>query len=108
MKKTFPLEVPSKKTARVLDSIKHEVNKYVKRERNKKLPEGMDFWDFDCRVGVNAESAVAAHIKTMSKAIDTAAEENPESIYLEIVAKAVKRNPKKEKSPRNEKPDSKA
>ncbi len=95
MKKTFPLEVPNKKTPRVIDSIKHEVNKYVKRERNKKLPEGMDFWDFACRVGVNAEAAISAHIKTMSKAIDTAAENQPSSIYVEILAKAKKRGPKK-------------
>ena len=95
MKKTFPLEVPNKKTPRVLDSIKHEVKKYVKRERNKKLPECMHYWDFDCRVGTDSENAEATHIKTISKAIDSAAESQPSSVYVEVLSKAMKRGPKK-------------
>ena len=102
MKKTFQLEVPGKKTPRVIDSIKHEVRKYVKRERGKKLPEGMDYWDFDCRVGVDAETAVTAHIKTISTAIDTATKDNPASIFIKILSKGVKRNPKQPGSPKKE------
>jgi hypothetical protein len=33
MKKTFQLHVPGKKDSRVLESIKLEITKYVKRER---------------------------------------------------------------------------
>ncbi|QXD25142.1 hypothetical protein F7C95_04375 [Opitutia bacterium ISCC 51] len=95
MKKTFPLEAPNKKTPRVIDSIKHEVNKYVKRERNKKLPEGMHYWDFDCRVGTDSESAETTHIKTISKAIDSVTESQSGSVYVEVQAKAMKRGPKK-------------
>ena len=93
MKKTFPLEVPGKKAPRVLDSIKHELKKYVKRERRKTLPEDMDYWDFDCRVGDNSETAEAIHLKEINKSLDKLSEAKPESIYVEILAKAVKRGP---------------
>ena len=43
MKKTFSFAHPKKKRPRVADSIKHEVKKYIKRERNKTLPEDVDF-----------------------------------------------------------------
>ena len=46
MKKTFPLHVPGKEDPRVVEAIKVTLTKYVKRERRKKLPEGVDFWDF--------------------------------------------------------------
>ena len=40
MRKTFPLEHPKLKPARVIDSIKNKVRKYLKRERSKTLPKG--------------------------------------------------------------------
>ena len=49
MKKFFSLEASNHKPARLADKIKSEVRKYLKRERSKELPEGVDFWDFDCR-----------------------------------------------------------
>ena len=49
MKKTFRLTHEKIQPARLMESIKNEVRKYLKRERAKKLPEGADFWDFDCR-----------------------------------------------------------
>ena len=58
MKKTFPLTHPKKKPERLVDSIRAEVNKYLKRERKKTLPEGVDFWDFDCKVGSSSEKAL--------------------------------------------------
>ena len=60
MKKTFPLTHPKKKPERLVDAIRSEVNKYLKRERKKTLPDGTDYWDFDCKVGVDAESAFEA------------------------------------------------
>jgi hypothetical protein len=87
------LEVPGTKTARVIEGIKHEVRKYLKRERRKKLPEGVDYWDFDCRLGTSAESATPTHVKTISQIIYSTTEENPVSIYVEIRTKGAKRNP---------------
>ena len=58
MKKTFPLKDPAKADARVLEAIKQDVRKYVKRERRKALPTGVDFWDFNCQLGLISSSAL--------------------------------------------------
>jgi hypothetical protein len=87
MKKTFPLEVPNHKPPRVIEAIKSEIRKYLKRERRKTLPEGTDFWDFDCRTGKDAETAEAVHVSEITKPIDAAAQEKWDEIYIEILAK---------------------
>ncbi len=87
MKKTFPLEVPNHQPPRVIESIKHEVRKYLKRERRKALPEGIDFWDFDCRVGQDEPTATPCHVEEVIKGIDTASEGGWSQVYLEILAK---------------------
>ena len=94
MRKTFPLEVPGLKPPRVIDSIKSEVRRYLKRERRKELPEEADYWDFDCQVGPDRDHAKAAHEKEINPAIDTAAQEHWPSIYIEILAKPAHRTPK--------------
>lgn len=87
MKKTFPFEMPNHKPPRVIEAIKAEINRYIKRERRKPLPEGVDFWDFDCRTGKDAESAVPVHVSEITKNIDTASQEYWVAIYIEILAK---------------------
>lgn len=87
MKKNFPFEITGLKPARAIDSIKNEVRKYVKRERKKTLPEGVDFWDFDCRTGAASDTAVVTHITKITDAIDAAASANQPGIYIEILAK---------------------
>ena len=79
--------MPTHKPPRVIEAIKAEINKYIKRERRKPLPEGVDFWDFDCRTGKDAESAVPVHVSEITKPIDTASQENWTAIYIEILAK---------------------
>ncbi len=87
MKKTFPLEHPRHKPARVIESIVSEIRKYVKRERRKKLPEGVDFWDFDCRVGSDSDSAESVHISAITDAIHQAPNNDWTCVYVEILAK---------------------
>lgn len=94
MKKTFPLQVSGLKPERVIDSIKHEVRRYLKRERRKTLPEGADFWDFDCRVGPDGAQAESIHVTALNKAIDATSLENQNSIYLEVLAKPGHRSKK--------------
>ena len=55
MRKIFQLHVEGGNRDRVLDAVKHEIRKYIKRERRRDLPEGADFWDFDCRFGRSRE-----------------------------------------------------
>lgn len=104
MKKTFPLDIPGKKGPRVVEAIKHELRKYVKRERRKSLPEGMDFWDFDCRIGTSKEDAKSTHVKIINPSIDEIVETNPSSLYVEILARAEKRRPKNSTNPSLPKP----
>ncbi len=87
MKKLFSLEAGNHKPARLADKIKSDVRKYLKRERSKELPEGVDFWDFDCRQGESAEVAEGVHEKEIGKTIDAAVEAGWQGIYLEILAK---------------------
>jgi hypothetical protein len=86
MKKTFPLQAPGKDDARVRDKIRHEVNKYVRRSRRKEVPEGFAQWDFACKVGASADTAVARPLKEVAGAIDAVAEAGATAVYLEIEA----------------------
>lgn len=94
MKKTFLLTHKKIKTPRLIDSIKHDVKKYIKRERNKPLPEGADFWDFDCKYGHSEDKAEIIHMSALNKSIDDAVQHELESFYLEILAKPAKRTAK--------------
>jgi hypothetical protein len=102
MKKTFPLEVPGLKAPRVIETIKRDVKRYIKRERGKKLPEEVDFWDFDCEVGKSDGDKKASHIAELNTAIDTAAKEQWPAIYVEILAKPGYRTKKEKEAPKEE------
>ena len=87
MKKTFPLQEPELKPGRALDAIKHELRKYLKRERRKPLPEGADFWDFDCKVGKGDAAPEVTHPGDVESAIEAASKEGVPAVYVEIIAK---------------------
>jgi Family of unknown function (DUF6172) len=91
MKKTFKLSHPKLKLPRLVESIKHEVKKYIKRERRKDLPDGYDFWDFDCRFGPEESLSEEIHMSEINKSISWAESEQLESFYLEVMAKACRR-----------------
>ena len=86
MKKNFPLTAPGKDDHRVLESIKIEVNKYVKREKRKVLPEGFELWDFNCKVGPDQAAAVPTQRKEVTGAIDEVAKAGGAQVYVEILA----------------------
>ncbi len=94
MKKTFQLIVANKKKDRQVEAIKNEVRKYIKRERSKKLPEGFNYWNFDCKFGKTQEEATEIRFVDLIKSIDIAASEDLESFFLELVARADIKNPK--------------
>lgn len=94
MRKTFQLTHPKIKLARLVEGVKHDVRKYLKRERKKALPEGMDFWDFDCRYGATQEEAEVIHVAEIDQYVNQAEESGLESFYLEILAKPAKRTKK--------------
>lgn len=87
MKKTFTLTHPKIKYARLIEAVRHDVKKYIKRERNKTLPDGTDFWDFACKFGNTEGEAREIHLAEINKYIDKVEEQQLESFYLEILAR---------------------
>jgi hypothetical protein len=92
MKKTFKLTAPNKAPDRQADWVKHEIKKYIGRERRKALPENVDFWDFDCKFGNNPETAEVIHISEINKKIAASASAKKETFYIEVLAKPGYRN----------------
>ncbi len=96
MKKTYKLTHPKIKPARLIDAAKHDVKKYLRRERNKKMPQGVDYWDFDCKYGTSEKEAKTIHLSDINKCIDEAEKMNLESFYLEIMVTEGHRKKKEE------------
>jgi len=87
MRQTHPLTHPRHKPPQAIARVKNIIRKYIKRERVKKLPEGVDYWDFDCRVGLDEDSAEEVHISGVVKRIDALSKEGAEAVYVEILVK---------------------
>ena len=83
MRTTFTLNKPKVKLARQIEATKSTINKYIKRERAKKLPEGVDFWDFSCRFGDTMEDANSCHLKEIFKLIDATEAKEQNTFYVE-------------------------
>lgn len=87
MKKTFRLTSEKIATARLVEAIKHEIRKYLKRERAKKLPENHNYWEFDCRIGETQESAEVIAVADIFDFINHAEQSQMPVFYLEIFAR---------------------
>jgi len=96
MKKTFVFNPPGKHPERHLEAIKHELRRYLRRENRRELPEGVDYWDFDCRMGESPETAEEIRPAEIIKRVDAAARSGQSAFYIEILSKPVTRAPKKE------------
>ncbi len=86
MKKNFPLKVPGKVDQRVVEAVKNDVRKYVKRERRKTLPEGFTQWEFACKVGPDSASAASCRLADVSAKIDEIAHAGSGEVYIEVLA----------------------
>jgi hypothetical protein len=87
MKKVYSLQTEGKNPDRLLDATKHDIRKYIKRCRSTPLPAGVDFWDFDCKLGADKDTALAVHLAEITALLDTAAKESQASVYVEILPK---------------------
>ncbi|WP_332738608.1 DUF6172 family protein [Hydrogenophaga sp.] len=96
MRKIFALTQEGLHRDRVLEAVKHEIRKYLKRERRRDLPEGADFLDFDCRFGATRETAEVVHLAALMGQLDAIAKEGGEQAYVEILAKPGVRRPRTE------------
>ncbi len=95
MKKRFALTNTKKTPERVLDGIKNDIRKYIKREKRKPLPEDTNFWKIDCKFAKNDDELLEIKFEDIIKNINMASEEKCESFMIEIVATAVMKEPKK-------------
>jgi hypothetical protein len=87
MKRDFKLTDPKKAPARKVDAVKFEIKKYLARERRKAPKEGADYWDFDCKLGKDQDSAVVIHVADINKSIDQVVAAGSVMFYIEILAK---------------------
>lgn len=85
MKKTYLLAIEGKNRDRLLDAAKHDIRKYVKRERNRPLPPGVDFFDFDCKLGGSETTAATLHFAALMGSIDTLVKDGADQFYVEVV-----------------------
>lgn len=91
MKKTFELQVEGLHPDRRLEAIKNEIRKYLRRERGKSLPEGADFWDFDCRFAVPPQEPQEVAQADLMRLVDGAAQGGASQFYLELIARPAQR-----------------
>jgi hypothetical protein len=97
MRKTFQLKPEGKHPDRHLEAVKHEIRKYIRREKRRDLPENTDYWAFDCRFGAQAESAQTIHVEEITASIDAAVTTEGAQFYIEILARPAKRGPRGER-----------
>ena len=90
MKKIFKLTDEKKHEDRVLEAVKNDIRKYVKREKKKDLPDKKTmYWDFDCKVGATSDSAEVVPYEELIKALDAVKATGASECYVEVMAKAV-------------------
>jgi len=94
LKKTYQLIVENKKPERVIEAIKNDIRKYIKREKRKPLPEGTNVWNMDCKFSKNDEEPQVIAFQDIIKSIDEAAQLNCKSVYVEIISSAIKKEKK--------------
>ena len=97
MKKIFKLTDEKKHEDRVLEAVKNDIRKYVKREKKKDLPDKATmYWDFDCKIGATAEDAKVVAYEELIKALDGVKATGAKECYVEILAKTVDKPVKEE------------
>ncbi|MDA8454234.1 DUF6172 family protein [Acidovorax sp. GBBC 3334] len=95
MRKTYVLHIEGKNRDRLLDAARHDIHRYLRRERRRTLPEGVRFWDFDCRFGATQDDARSVLEEEITGLIDAVARSGAAQFYVEIVAKPGEGMPRK-------------
>ena len=102
MKKIFKLTDEKKHEDRVLEAVKNDIRKYVKREKKKDLTDKkLMYWDFDCKVGATADDAKVVAYEELIKELDVLKATGVNEVYVEVVAKEVSK-PLKVEEPTDE------
>lgn len=102
MRRTYRLDIEGKHPDRLLEASKHDIRKYIKRERGKALPAGVDFWDFDSKAGVDEASAQPVVFAELIRAVDALVAAGNTQFFVEVVSKPGKRTPRPKAEPTDE------
>jgi CCR4-NOT transcriptional regulation complex NOT5 subunit len=90
MKKIYKLTDEKKHEDRVLEAVKNDIRKYVKREKKKDLSDKKTmYWDFDCKVGTSSADAKVVAYEELIKALDAVKATGATEAYVEVMAKEV-------------------
>ena len=90
MKKVYKFKDEKKDEERVVEAIKHDIRKYIKREKKKSLPDKKTmYWDFDCKIGKSVEEAKEVIVEELIKELDAIKAKGATECYIEIIAKVV-------------------
>lgn len=92
MKKTYQLDIPGKNRERLLDAARHDIRRYQQRERRRPLPDGFDFWDFDCRLGASEALAEKVAVGELTALITALTQDGTHAFYVELLARPAKRS----------------
>ena len=84
MKKIYELTATNKEPARVIEFIKNDIRKYIKREKRKDLPEGSDFWKIHCKIGQDVNSVEEIRFEDIMHNISALAQKDWDSCYIEL------------------------
>jgi len=86
LKKIFKLREGDKNPDRIVEKIKHQLRKYLKREKKKKIEALNSFCDFECRFGIDEENSKKVSFNDVIQLLDKAREDDLRECYVEIVA----------------------
>jgi len=90
MKKVFQFTDEKKHEDRVLEAIKNDIRKYVKREKKKALSDKKTmYWDFDCKIGATKDTAKDILYEELIKALDKIKATGIAEVYVEVISKEV-------------------
>jgi hypothetical protein len=99
MKKVYKLTDEKKHEDRVLEAVKNDIRKYVKREKKKDLTDKKTmYWDFDCKVGTTADDAKVVAYEELIKGLDAVKATGASEAYVEVMVKEVEKPVKEEVS----------
>ncbi len=86
MKKTFEITSESPQRDRQIEAAKHEIKKYIAREKRKKLPEGETRLNFDCKVGKKIADLTSVKISEINPSIDQILADGSTCFAVQILA----------------------
>jgi hypothetical protein len=94
MRRTYRLDIEGKNRDRLIEASKHDIRKYIRRERRKELPAGADFWDFDVRFGLEEASAESIAPAELIRRVDAVVAEGGNQFFVQIERKPGNRPPR--------------